>query len=371
MISMLSTLTERKKTLLIILFAFTLYFPLTFLGYGTDCDSESVMKTAKRIAENDRYIPSRLPGYFVHEFSTAILFKLGGSFLSNVGTMFMSLLTIYFFIQICQYHDIPHKYLLALFLILHPLYWVNSTCTIDYMWALALLFAGYMFLKKKNYVLAGILTGLSVGTRLSSVVFVVALLTSYVLAREPDKDKVIFSVIISVMVGAVLYLPSFVYVGGNLKFLTYDMGQMNWFGRVARFVYKNIYFLGLQTFVALLFTVPFIVRGFKQNYKDYKNILIFSLLIIAGFEAMYLKLPLEMTYLLPMLPFVLILLGICLKNNIKAIIFLLVVQFSYNFININVARPDVPNFATSATLGLWLEWGRLVTDIINRLSMLN
>jgi hypothetical protein len=48
-----------------------------------------------------------------------------------------------------------------------------------------------------------------------------------------------------------------------------------------------------------------------------------------------------------------------------------VVQFSYNFININVARPDVPNFATSATLGLWLEWGRLVTDIINRLSMLN
>ena len=146
MISRLSTLTELNKTRLIILFAFTLYFPLTFLGYGTDCDSELVINTAKRIAEEDRYVPSRLPGYFVHEFSTAILYTLGGSFLSNVGTMIMSLLTIYFFIRVCQYHDIPHKYLLAIFLILHPLYWVDSTCTIDYMWALALLFVAHLCL---------------------------------------------------------------------------------------------------------------------------------------------------------------------------------------------------------------------------------
>lgn len=371
MISRLSTLTERKKTLLIILFAFTLYFPLTFLGYGTDCDSEAVINTAKRIAEEDRYIPSRLPGYFVHEFSTAFLFDLGGSFLSNVGTMVMSLLMIYFFIRMCQFHDVPHKYLLAMFLISHPLYWINSTCTIDYIWALALLFAGYMFIKKKNYVLAGILMGLSIGARLSSVLFVFMLFASFVFTREPDVDKVFLSVFFSVVIGALLYLPSFVYVGGDLTFLTYDMGEMDWFGRAARFVYKNIYFIGLQTFITLLFMTPFFIRDFRQNHKDYKNILVFSLFIIVGFEALYLKLPLEMAYLLPMLPFALILLGISLKNNRKAIIFLLVVQFSYNFISINIARPDVPNFAKSATLGLWLEWGRLVTDIINRLGMLH
>ncbi len=371
MISRLSTLTEHKKTLLIILFAFVLYFPLTFLGYGTDCDSKSVINTAQMLGQEDRYVPSRLPGYFVHEFSTAILFKLGGSFLSNVGTMVMSLLTIYFFIQVCQYHGVPHKYLLAIMLILHPLYWVNSTCTIDYMWALALLFAGYIFLKKNNYVLAGILMGFSIGTRLSSVVFVTALFATYVLTREPDKDKVFLSVIVSVVVGALLYIPSFIYMGGTLKFLTYDMGEMDWFGRVARFVYKNIYFLGIQTFIALLFMAPLVIKGFKRNCKDYKNILVFSLLMIAGIEAMYLKLPLEMTYLLPMLPFALMLLGISLKNNRRAIIFLLVVQFSYNFVNINIARPDVPNNATGATLGLWLEWGRLVTDIINRFGMLS
>ena len=213
--------------------------------------------------------------------------------------------------------------------------------------------------------------GLSINARLSSVIFVIALFASYLLNREPDKNKALLSVILSVVLGALLYLPSFVYVGWDLTFLTYDMGEMDWFGRAARFVYKNIYFLGLQTFVALLFMTPFIIRGFKRNYKDYKNILIFSLLMIVGIEAMYLKFPLEKAYLLPMLPFVLILLGISLKNHRKAIIFLLVIQFSYNFISFNIARPDVPNFATSATLGFWLEWGHLVTDAINRLGMLN
>jgi hypothetical protein len=371
MISMLSTLTEGKKTLLIILFAFALYFPLTFLGYGTDCDSESVIKTAQNIDQQDRYIPSRLPGYFVHEFSTAILFKLGGSFLSNVGTMIMSLLTIYFFIQICQYHYIPHKYLLALFLILNPVYWVNSTCTIDYSWALALLLAGYMFLKEKSYITAGILLGLSIGTRLSSIIFVAALFISYVLTKEPDRKKVFLSLAISIAVGALLYLPPFIYMGGSFKFLTYDMGEMDWFGHLARFVYKNIYIIGVQTFIASLLMSPFIIKGFRQNYKDYENILLFSFLIIAGFETMYMKFPLEMSYLLPMLPFLLMLLGISLKNNKGIIIFLLIVQFSYNLVNINIARPDVSNIATSATLGLWIEWGYLITDIINRLAMLS
>ncbi|MCX5702955.1 MAG: hypothetical protein NT066_00425, partial [Candidatus Omnitrophica bacterium] len=102
---------ERNKTISVILFAFLLYLPLVFLGYGSEAgyyDSRSVINTAKTLIQQHIYIPSRYPGSIVHELITTLLFMIGGNLLSNLGTLVMSLLLIYFFIKICEYHDIPH-----------------------------------------------------------------------------------------------------------------------------------------------------------------------------------------------------------------------------------------------------------------------
>jgi hypothetical protein len=366
-------ISDREKTLIVILLAFVLYLPFIFMGYGSDIDSHGIIqKTSKSLIESHRYVPSRYPGYFVHEIATTALFLLGGSLATNLGTMVMSLLTVYFFIRVCGHHKIPHGHLLSVFLIIQPLYWVASTSTIDYLWALGLLFIGYGLLINKRHIPAGILFGLAIGARLSSVVFVTALLVSYLVAREPDRIQVLFSAVISAIVGSLMYIPSYIHAGSSLGFLTYFMDEWDWTGYLARFVYKNIYFWGLQTVVALLFITPLIIRGLRGNYEiHYRTVITFSILVIAGFEAMYLKVPLEKAYLLPMLPFALMLLGISLKNHRWIIILLTLVQFSYNFLNINIAKPDIPRHATTATVGLWLEWGYLITDIINRLRMMS
>ncbi len=281
----------------------------------------------------------------------------------------MSLLTSYFFIKICEYHDIPHKYLLAIFMVIHPLYYAASTFTIDYLWALAFLLIGYTLLTKSRYLLAGIFWGLAIGARLPSVLFIIVLLFAYFFNKKPDKNKVLLSVCISAIIGIICYIPPFLYAGCTFGFFTYYMGQWNWIGHLSRFVYKNIYFWGLQTCIAFLSLAFLIINSLKRNYESrYKHVIVTSILMIVVYEILYLEMPTNKNYLLPILPFILTLLGISLKKYKWLLILLIIVQLSYNFININIARPDVPNHATTAKIGLWLEPGYLINDIIERIE---
>lgn len=359
----------RNKTMPIILLAFLLYLPLTFLGPGSNECSYDLINTAKVLIWQHKYVPSRYPGFVVHELITTLLFIIGGSLFTNLGTLVMSLLTIYFFIKICEYHDIPHRYLLAIFMVIHPLYYAASTSTIDYLWALGFLFIGYALLIKSRYLLAGIFWGLAIGARLSSVLFISVLLFAYFFNKKQDKNKVLLSVGISAIIGAIFYILPFLHASCTFGFFTYYIGKWNWIGHLTRFVYKNIYFWGLQTSVLFLLLSSLIINGLKRNYEPkYKNVIVTSILMIVVYEILYLEMPTNKNYLLPILPFILMLLGISLKKYKWLLILLIIVQLSYNFININIARPDVPNHATTAKIGLWLEPGYLINDIIERIE---
>lgn len=363
-------ITERKKTAYVILLAFLLYLPLTFLGPGFSECSYGLINTAQTLIQQHKYVPSRYPGFVVHELATALLFMIGDSLLTNLGTLVMSLLTIYFFIKICAYHNIPHKYLLAIFMVIHPLYYVASTFTIDYLWALGFLLIGYTLVTKSRYILAGIFWGLAIGTRLSSVLFVSVLLFAYFFNKKQDKNKVLLSVCISAIIGAIFYILPFLHAGCTFGFFTYYIGEWNWIGHLARFVYKNIYFWGLQTCIAFLSLSFLMINGLKRNYEPrHKNVIVTSILVIVVYEILYLEMPTNKNYLLPMLPFALMLLGISLKRYKRLLILLIIFQLSYNFININIARPNVPNNATTSKIGLWLEQGYLINDIIGRLKI--
>jgi hypothetical protein len=361
---------ERKKTILVILLALILYFPLIFLGLGFHCDSYNLMNTVKSLTQKHIYMPSRYPGNPVHELLTTLLYVLGGSLLTNLGSLLMSLVVIYFFIKICEYHNIAHKHLLAIFMITQPLYYAASTFTIDYLYALGFLLIGYVSLIKRRYISAGIFWGFAIGTRMSSALFVIALLFTYFRNQEKDKNSCFLSASISAIIGGAFFILPFLYAGRTFAFLTYYMGHWNWIGYLSRFVYKNLYFWGLQTSLVFLCVLTLIINGFKKNYCSvYKKIVTAAVLMIIFYEAYFLGMPGTKYYLLPMLPFVLILLGIALKQRRSVLILLMVVQISYNFLSINIARPNVPNNATAIIAGLWVERGYLVNDTIERMKI--
>jgi len=126
----------------LIVLAALLYIPLAFLGYGSDSDSFNVVRTGQYYVETLDYIPSRLPGYFVHEVFVYFLNLAGGSLLSNLGSVAMALLLLVSFNRVCRILQVPHPNLLTLILIVHPFVWVNAASTIDYLWALELALIG-------------------------------------------------------------------------------------------------------------------------------------------------------------------------------------------------------------------------------------
>ncbi len=104
--------------------------------------------------------------------------------------------------------------------------------------------------------------------------------------------------------------------------------------------------------------------------SENKGLPILALLVIAAYEIFYFGIPTEPSYLLPTVPFWLILMGTAFKNKRLPLYLLLGGLLAANFVSINVARPNVVNKATGAVYGLWLEPGHLVEDVRTRLEFM-
>lgn len=372
------TLVGKKQEILFLLITFCSYFPFIFLGPGTDNDTYRVINLSIYF-DALTYQPSRTPGYLVHEVITYVLYKMGGSVLSNLGTVLMSLIIIYVFLEICNMYSIQNKFLLASLFAYNPIYFVNSTVTIDYLYAIALFSIGFILFEKKNYYQSSIFFGLSVGARLSSIIFVgiffiikfIYLMKTKENLSENDilKKKIVIASIFSFLIAGLCYVPSFIWAGYSLDFLTYSIGDWSLLGYIARFIYKNLYFFGVQGL--LLFFIILII--FRKNMKEqisknkFDYLFVLSILIFIAFEIFFLKVPIEKEYLLPILPFVSIILGRLFPNNRIVLILLLIAVISYNFISINIELVDISD-TQNFEFGIWFESGYLLNNIYSRIS---
>ncbi len=364
----------------VLILAFILNFPFIFLGYGTDNDTFVLLDNGRSFVNTGSYVPSRNPGYLVHEAATLILSSIGGSVLSNAGTMFMSLLFISSFLKVCSYFSIPNKNLLAILLTIHPLILINSTETIDYLWALGLLFAGFELMLKFRYFFAAILFGLAIGARLSSFIAIGCILCYAFFLRKDDasaqsKKHFYLSIVVTAIVGILCYLPSINHSHWTLDFLKPHMPDndaWSFKSRVGKLVYKNVYFWGLPAFILM---IPVLYLTYKnRSYlfaKQWVNLSIMSLAVIVGYELLFLKFPVQTEYLIPILPFVLFLVGIGLKNNYRIIVALIISVAAYNVVNFNLAKANVQREATGAKFGFWVESGLLLRETQLRIKFKN
>jgi hypothetical protein len=352
-----------------------LIMPFLFLGYGIDDDTFAVLATGRSLLTQSTYVPSRHPGYLVHELFTMILSYLGGSVLSNAGTMVMTILLLRSFYSICDFFELANKPLLTLVLLLHPLVLINASETIDYLWALGFLLSGFLLALRRRFLFAGIILGLAIGSRLSSFIAVIAIF-GYLLWNEypakpsSKKNLLLWSFILTVVISGLSYLPSFVYAKYTLSFLTPHMADGEAWSlrsKIGKFVYKNVYFWGLPGFLVFCYCI---FRMFNKQAFAFilqrKHLAVLCLSVIVGYEALFLIFPIQNEYLLPILPFILILIGIALQRRRLLIGVLLLLVTSFNFINVNVARPNVRRGATSASLGLWIEPGLLLKEVLVR-----
>lgn len=366
----LSTGLERRNLWLLVLATFA-YLPLAFLGYGADVDSYHVLEAADRILDGQPYEHSREPGFLVHEVATALLDALGGSVLVNLGSIAFALVALASLLGLCRRLGVPHATLLGGILAFHPLFWATAATTMDYVWALGFGLAGGVMLLDRRWGWAGVLFALAIGSRITSVLLV-GLFVAYVLWQRPDDRRGAFvSAALGFGLGALCFVPTLVQYGGGFGFLVPvgadEQAAWSWASRLGRFGYKNVYVWGLPAALLLAVLATRIVWRRAWMQVRPKAVLAFAAAGVAVYQVLYLRYPLEQEYLLPLLPFVIIGLGLLVER--RWLVALLVLVLAYNIVSINLVRPDRPNHATSFETGVWAEPGYLATDIAQRLRV--
>ncbi len=271
--------------------------PWMRMGYGTDPDAWRVALTGKYLWAHGEYWPSRLPGYPLHEFITALFVPLG-SFWSNLATAFVSLAGVWLFGRLLVHLRLPMKPVLLVGFAFAPLLWINSTATMDYMWALTFILFAYLLVIKGNAAGAGVALGLAAGFRLSSLAMLVPL--GYYLLRTGHRPHMRGYVVAALATTIAAYMP---------VLSAYGLGMFNFYDAkvpllsVIRMLGKEaLGIIGATAVLAgLLISLPRL-RGLPRDVVRDPDVGTWVLAIAVEAFA-FGRLPHEIAYLIPVFAF--------------------------------------------------------------------
>ena len=345
------------------------YLPGLWLGFGADDDAYRLVRAGRHLVGTGVYEMSRTPGYPVVEAATGVLDALGGSLATNAGTLAMALVAVASLLGIARRLGVPHARALAAAFALQPLMWANASVTMDHVWALGFVLAGWRALLGGRGAWAGVLLGLAVGSRLTAALAVAAVL-GHALATGDRRAALQAGAVAGVVAAACVALPAW-EAGWTLAFL-----QPAWLDdpavwtpamRLGRWGYKSVYVWGLFAAAGLLATAALAVAE-RARLRPQAALLGLVAAVVVLYHALYLRYPLDRTYLLPTVPFVLLGAGVVLAERPRVLAALLGVVVLYNAVSLDLARPDRPFAATGAAVGLWVAPGYLADQVRIRIA---
>lgn len=338
--------------LLGLLFALT-RAPNLNLGYGADADAWRVAITARWLWAHGEYLPSRLPSYPVHELASALV--IGGGWLAtNAATMAVSFAGVLCFAAIVRRLEVEPKGLLTLTFAFTPLLWINSSVTMDYMWALTFVLAAYLLLVLGRVVPAGVMLGIAAGCRPSALIFLGPFLL--LPARRRDFPALARFSAATLLAAAVALSPGWLRYGAHM------FGFADWrptWGAVARTL--GVEAFSLMTAVGLavvtLASVPQMRRLPALLRRDgHFAVWLTAALVVF---AIFVRLPLEEGYLIGGVPFALLVMARLFRR--PALVAACALIVAGGFVDIYTASKD-GWLSPTAPLYLRPERGRLLVD---------
>jgi len=296
--------------------------PFISANYGRDPDAFRVIITARLIAESGDYASSRLPGYPLHEYLLAFTPAKYDPAVSNALTAIFSCFAFIFFALILRHFNIQHYLLLALAFAAVPVIYINSVTTMDYMFALACMLASLYFTLVSRPLLAGLMLGLAIGFRITSGALLLPLAYWLVSGSGIKRAlKPLLTLSISAGIVSVLcYLPVLSKYGLNF-FTFYDYKTYPSLIELASLAITKVWgTLGILG-VAAAITAALLKMRKENSFRDQAERMRIAVLCVLGiviFLAAFLRLPLEAAYLIPIVPFVLLLIGLILPQRLTA-----------------------------------------------------
>lgn len=325
----------------VILSVLVLLSRLPFLnnGYGIEEDSWGLAINAQEIADTGHYIFSRLPGHPVQELFLAI-FSGAGAFVFNLFSALFSVVAVIYFSLILKHYKINNYFLASLAFALTPVIYINSTCTIDYCWALAFILISIFYFLKKKYIISGIILGIATGCRITSILaFIPFLIIIWDEIGGTKKWKTIFLLSFSLSITALItYIPALYEYGSDI-INTYSLP----YPPIAKSIYKaSIGVWGIPGLIAITIIVISIIINRKNKYKQTileipKSHITAWISIILIYTLAYIRLPEKSAFFIPAIPFIYILTFRFLKSIKVYTIFCLLMIISPFFFSVNIS----------------------------------
>lgn len=308
--------------------------PLLNTGFGTDPDAWRIANSAYDLKNFFIYHPSRFPGYPLPEYVNSLIIDYGWV-ATNSLTLILSLISVIIFAKILNELNVKNKGLIVITYAFLPIIWINSVSTMDYMWALTFIIITWYFVIMKKYILAGLMMGLATASRPTSILLILPFL--YLIYQE-DKTKRYFQNILSFLIVLLVTSISFflpLYLRYGLDFITFYPFDQS----LSAVWYDASYFFGS---IAIIFGFIILISSFKVLYQkvfqEKDKMIIFLVLSILFIIIPFIKTPYEIAYLLPAVPFGLLLINRISKKKLFSVFcFLLLLN---SFIGFNIMNSD-------------------------------
>jgi hypothetical protein len=297
----------------LIIFSIVLVSRIPFLdaGYGIEQDGWRVAAAARHLAIWGDYKASRFPGFPIVEFTYSLVWK-GGAVAMNLLTALTSAIAAGIFSLIAKRYGCQDSFLLALTFAFTPVVFIYSTATMDYLWAMMFVMLSWYAGLKEKPIIAGLFLGIATGCRITTILLI---LPFTILFLEQQNSRLryvgIMKFWIAAGVGSICaYLPVFFSYGTN--FITeYRRDSPPPIFTIVRFITNDVW--GLVGSFAVLVAIPFILKNHKKNINssiprtvsiNHRKIWIAVLTLVAVGFALH---PMKGTYLIPAIPFLLLL----------------------------------------------------------------
>jgi hypothetical protein len=297
-----------------LLCALVLLTRLPFLGngYGEHADNWRIALAARHIAETGVYEASRFPGYPVQEYVCSWFWKTGPFGLNFLDALFCTA-AAFFFARICFEYGMAEWWLAGLTLAFVPVLYVNSVSSKDFPWALAFLLAAWWCAMRKKPVWTGILLGLAMGCRITSGA--AALPLALILIDGAPNRVAIRRILVTGLISAAIVIAAFtpVYMRYGAEFLSFYAnhafpGPLEIASRMTVQVWGVLGVIGLC--IALVAGIPFRAQaaglGGGRPAISSRHLLAWGSVLVI-YAIAFFCLPDEAAYLIPAIPFTLLL----------------------------------------------------------------
>jgi hypothetical protein len=341
--------------------------PGIWLSYGTDIDIANVLRAGQSAIDGD-YSYSRPPGALPHEVATRAIDLVAGSAGVALASVVLGFVTLYCVGWLIR--DEGRSPTLPVLLVAsNPWWWVAATSLGDFIWALAGVSAGAVLSRLDRRALAGILFGLAIGVRASSVLLVLAWLAAEQLGRTERRSwsPTVITLATAGVTAVAVFVPSWLAADRTLAFVSNEFEVTGPFVLIGRWVVKNIAFFGVVSLVILAAGYATILRCLREWTSS--TVVRFGVLGLLATELLFLRFPWKPAHLLPALVCLALVLSASARWRWGAL--LIAGGLLHGAVALTVAAPDVPHRATTADISFALVPGVIVNDVQCRLDDLD